>query len=83
MVCHACSGLLRADDGALCPACREALLAARATDSVPDKWRVWLAELRGVDVSRVACELVTLYGRPYIRLFLDGESQGYWNLNDE
>ena len=36
MVCHACSGLLRADDGALCLACRETLLAAKATDPVPD-----------------------------------------------
>ena len=36
MVCHACSGLLRADDGALCSRCREILRAAQATESVPD-----------------------------------------------
>jgi hypothetical protein len=32
MVCHACSGLLRADDGALCSECRERLRAARAAE---------------------------------------------------
>jgi hypothetical protein len=76
MVCHACSGLLRADDGALCSECRERLRAARA-----DEWRVWLAELRGVDVSRVTSELVDYCGLPHIRLFIDGVSQGLWNLS--
>ncbi len=77
MVCHACSGLLRADDGALCLACRERLCAERAIDP---EWRVWLAELRGVDVSRVTCELVDYCGLPHVRLFIDGVSQGLWNL---
>ena len=36
MVCHACSGLLRADDGALCAECRERLRAALAAESPPD-----------------------------------------------
>jgi hypothetical protein len=48
---------------------------------VHDEWRVWLAELRGVDVSRVTSELVDYCGLPHIRLFIDGVSQGLWNLS--
>ena len=80
MVCHACSGLLRADDGALCVACRERLRAARAVDPIRE-WCVWLAELRAVDLSRVTGELVDYCGVPHVRLFIDGVSQGLWNLN--
>jgi hypothetical protein len=29
MTCHACRGLLRPDDGAICPLCRAVLLAER------------------------------------------------------
>ena len=80
MVCHACSGLLRADDGALCAECRERLRAALAADLVGE-WCAWLAELRGVDVGRVTGELVDYCGLPHVRLFIDGVSQGLWNLS--